>query len=135
MRVAVITIAFGVASSIIAACRSSGPPCYEGDYQACSCAENRAGYQRCLADETYGACLCDGTTPGLDGSVDATPSLEASTGKTAFMGKCVEDEDCESGICHLFAAKGQFCSHPCKAAADCEPPSGGCNNQGVCKAP
>jgi hypothetical protein len=139
MRPAVL-IALGVAVGIVVGCREQSPVCYEGELQACTCAGSKNGYQQCLqAEERYAACVCDGTTPGLDASVDASEAAadaasEASS-KVAFMGVCAKDEDCETGQCHDFAAKGSFCSHACKAPTDCEPPSGGCNNQGVCKAP
>jgi hypothetical protein len=52
-----------------------------------------------------------------------------------FLSACEGDEQCASGLCHLFAAKGQFCTKPCGGDNDCEPPSPGCNMMGICKAP
>ncbi|MFO0672302.1 MAG: hypothetical protein U0235_22200 [Polyangiaceae bacterium] len=51
-----------------AACHESYPACYVGDHQICVCGEGAVGYQACLADESgFGACVCDGKTPGPDG--------------------------------------------------------------------
>ena len=52
-----------------------------------------------------------------------------------FMETCVQDEDCESGLCHVYNAKGPKCTLACQVDADCPSPSPGCNNMGVCKAP
>lgn len=56
-------------AAALPACRTDYPVCHADDYAICTCADGSAsyGYQRCLADESgYGACVCDGTTPGLD---------------------------------------------------------------------
>lgn len=53
---------------LASACHESYPACYVGDYQLCTCGAAAVGYQACLADESgFGACVCDGQTPGFDG--------------------------------------------------------------------
>jgi hypothetical protein len=113
--------------SVLTACEEPRE-CYPGDYRACACGEER-GYQRCDED-AYAACVCDGTTPGL---VDASGG--GGGGLLPFMSPCNQDAECETGLCFLFPAKGPYCSKPCSVPADCPPPSTGCNNMGVCKAP
>ena len=120
-----------------AACREDVPACYEGDHTACTCAENRLGYQSCLAGEAkYGPCVCDGKTPGLDGSFEDLPDgSSAPDGMLPFMSKCTANEQCESGNCHTFSQEGSFCTKSCEDTADCPAPSSGCNNRKICKAP
>lgn len=120
-----------------AACREDGPVCYEGDFSACSCAGAALGYRACVAaDQSYGPCICDGTTPGLDGSFEASSDANsAPTSKLPFMSKCTTNDECESGNCHLFSQQGSFCTKSCKDTADCPAPSSGCNQRGICKAP
>jgi hypothetical protein len=123
---------------LLAACRTEVPACYEGDFAACTCASNAPGYRHCLVpEETYSACVCDGTTPGVDGSVlDAGEEAEAAPpAKLPFMSKCTVNDECESGNCHVFAQEGSFCTHECKDTVDCPAPSSGCNQRGICKAP
>jgi hypothetical protein len=126
-----------VALVLPAACRDERPACYEGDFAACSCPDGKAGYQACLpAEEGYGACVCDGTTPGLDGSFEDVADADAGPAdKLPFMSKCTTDAECETGRCHLFSQQGAFCTKTCKEITDCPPPSSGCNTRGICKAP
>jgi hypothetical protein len=63
------------------------------------------------------------------------PGLDAPPGALPFLAECGEDEDCASGLCFNFNAKGLHCTHACQAAADCEAPSPGCSGMGVCKTP
>jgi hypothetical protein len=119
-------------------CVEDRPACYEGDFQACACPASKLGYQRCLeAEQRFAACVCDGTTPGVDGSIDedAAADVAVSGGKIPFMGVCATNEECETGNCKNFPSRGSFCTHSCKLDTECLPPSGGCNPQGVCKAP
>jgi hypothetical protein len=37
--------------------------------------------------------------------------------------------------CYPYPSKGPHCSHPCRTAMDCAPPSPGCTPMGECKAP
>ena len=137
-----------LALGALLACASDRPTCYAGDAVGCTCAGNLHGYQVCNAGgDGYGACVCDGTTPGLDASappstpaVDAAPEASVVDGgtKTEFLAPCATGEECASGLCQLFPSKGSFCSNRCTAqtaSVDCPPPSPGCNAQGVCKAP
>jgi len=134
------------ALGVLFACVADRPTCYAGDYLGCTCAGTTHGYQVCnAAGDGYGACVCDGTTPGVDASaaptpaVDAAPEASAEAGaKKGFLAPCTSAEECASGLCQLFPAKGSFCSNRCTAptaSVDCPPPSTGCNAQGVCKAP
>ena len=122
-------------------CVAEPPGCYPGDHLGCSCSETqgKTGYRAC-SDGQYGACVCDGSTPGLAGIGGAggqTPGTggEGGTDKQPFLAPCDHDEECITGLCHAFNAKGPRCSKPCETSSDCPPPSPGCNNKGVCKAP
>jgi hypothetical protein len=50
---------------------------------------------------------------------------------------CAKNEDCESGLCNPYPAKGgNLCSNTCDAsnvATNCPAPATGCNKMGVCK--
>ncbi len=140
MRTAAVvgTVLLGVALALATACDEERVTCYAGDYADCTCADGRRGYRACVSDSTYGACVCDGTTPGLDGSFEDADDADADAGpppKLPFMSTCTTDDECESGQCHLFTQSGSFCTKDCKTTADCPPPSAGCNNRGICKAP
>jgi hypothetical protein len=128
--------ACAVGLSLVAACAEDRPACYTGDFRACACAGGASGYQACVSPDGYGACVCDGTTPGLDASaVEASVDAGAESGLLPFMSACATNDQCDTGLCFPFNAKGPRCSKPCKTDGDCAPPSPGCNNQGVCKAP
>ena len=124
---------------------SSPSTCYEGDFIACECDDGRRGYAACdVAADRYGACgSCGAALPGGSavptGGGGAAPTGGAGgTGGAAllgFMETCTEDEECESGLCHNYNAKGPKCTIPCQSDGDCPLPSPGCNNMGVCKAP
>ncbi len=132
------------AALLVGACADEGRPCYPGDYQACACGDDR-GYARCDADgEAYGACDCSGTIPGLGGGAgggDAGGGGASGGGgaggsaKLPFMAPCSGDDECETGLCYDFAAKGPHCSKTCTLDTDCPLPSPGCNLMGICKAP
>jgi hypothetical protein len=55
----------------------------------------------------------------------------------AYMDMCDPDSDLCDGelVCFAFNMKGPHCTHECSVDEDCEAPSPGCNNMGVCKAP
>jgi hypothetical protein len=85
-----------------------------------------------------GACG-DGDDPGPsqpDAGMSAGPDA-APPGSIAFMETCdPADDQCDEGLhCFNFNAKGPHCTHACSMDLDCEEPSPGCNNMGVCKAP
>jgi hypothetical protein len=53
------------------ACVEDRPTCYDGDYRACACDDGGdvgpTGLEMCLpTHDGYGACVCNGPTPGLD---------------------------------------------------------------------
>ncbi len=52
-----------------------------------------------------------------------------------FMAECTANAECESELCFEFNNKGPHCSHTCALDSECEAPSPGCNNKGICKAP
>jgi hypothetical protein len=60
-------------------------------------------------------------------------------GKVPYLGACTTNDQCESGVCNAYPAKGgSFCTNPCTVATqaqDCPPPSPGCNHMGSCKVP
>jgi hypothetical protein len=130
-------IACAIAVLTVAACGEEQPACFVGEYRSCACATGAAGYQRCVSSDGYGACVCDGTTPGVDASALPEASVDAGSdaGLLPFLSACQTNEQCASGLCFPFNAKGPRCSKACKVNEDCEAPSTGCNNQGVCKAP
>jgi hypothetical protein len=122
-----------------ASCADSDRACYPSDWRACSCDDSAAGYQQCSVDgSAYGACDCSGMIPGLTTSAASGGGGDGGaggSGKLPFMAECTTDQECETGLCYPFNAKGPHCSKSCSADGDCPPPSPGCSNMGVCKAP
>ena len=146
MLKAVVAITLGGAGCLLlvatTACTTERPACYAGDFIACTCSNGARGYAACQPGEgLFVPCICNGMTPGAKSPADAGASdgSGGTSSKKGFLEACSTDEECTSGLCQEFPGKGaQLCSSPCKqetAATDCPPPSGGCNNQGVCKAP
>jgi len=141
----------GLSLAILAGACAEKRACYSGDFEACTCADGRAGFAACdVEGDAYGACGSCGEVPGLTGSAASggggsgggtsggtggSQNLTTSSSKLGFLETCTVDEDCESGICHVYTAKGPKCTLACQTASDCPPPSPGCNNMGVCKAP
>ncbi|MEZ4297481.1 MAG: hypothetical protein R3B70_21145 [Polyangiaceae bacterium] len=116
--------------------------CYEGDFAACTCADGRLGFAACdTANDAFAACGSCGLLPGApttwvySGSEGGAGGTATTTALAAFMEDCTVNEDCESSLCFSYTAKGQKCTLPCTTDSDCPPPSTGCNNKGVCKAP
>src|SRR5438132_3336280 len=129
MTIRAALIASGVALGAAAAC-DQPPVCYDGDYQACSCGPKR-GYRRCEA-QALGACVCDGTTPGLTaiggGAMGGGGTGGMGPAKAALYAPCKSNADCASGDCNNFPSKGGLhCSKSCKMSSECPPPSPGCN--------
>jgi hypothetical protein len=127
-------------------CAQDGRACYPADYERCTCDDGEDGYRRCDdAGDGYGTCDCSGTIPGLttgagsggNGAGGGGSGGDGAGGaaKLPFMSPCATDDECETGLCHPFNAKGTLCSKPCSIDSDCPPPSPGCNMMGVCKAP
>jgi hypothetical protein len=85
----------------------------------------------------FGACTTeDDPGPGTpDAAATADAGNDTDGGLLPFMSMCVENEDCESGLCYSFNAAGPHCTHSCTLDTDCEDPSPGCNGMGVCKRP
>src|SRR5262245_41889813 len=104
-----------------ASCAESDGECYPTDWRACTCNGGAEGYQQCGADGAYGACNCSGNIPGLTTSAGTGGSGGGGGdgGKLGFMEPCMTDEQCETGLCHPFNAKGPHCSMPCTADSDC----------------
>lgn len=124
------------AVALLGSCMPSGNPCYPGDYIACGCDNGIKGYARCNADgKAYAACDCSGQSP-LGGAPAADAgATDASSDKLGLIAACDNDAQCASGLCFLFNAKGPKCTLRCSVDSDCPPPTAGCNNMGVCKAP
>jgi len=143
VKVVVAMIVGGSIGLLVAttACTVTRPACYEGDFASCTCANGARGYAKCQPNEgLYVPCICDGTTPGakpIDASTDTTETSAPT--KKGFLEPCTTNDDCTSGRCQEYPGKGsQLCTNACTASTattDCPPPSTGCNNQGVCKAP
>lgn len=70
----------------------------------------------------------DSSGPDAGAAADAGENLP-------FMSSCQSNDECETNLCFSFNAKGPHCTHSCMMDEDCEEPSPGCNNMGVCKAP
>jgi hypothetical protein len=72
------------------------------------------------------------------GSTDSGP-IDAAPNSLEFGATCSADEQCKSGLCHDFKAKGSHCSMLCPEAGPdkCPPGSYGCtgpnNPPQVCK--
>jgi len=124
-----------LAIAIVVACGEDRPPCYHGDFIGCTCADGKYGYAACSAlEDGYAACVCDGTTPGVDGGVrDASLDVAPETAKTAFLAACTTNEQCETGLCFTYGMGQELCTKPCTMPTDCPVPSTGCNGKGVCK--
>lgn len=131
--------------AVVVACTTSYPTCYRGEYQGCFCAPGVPGYQACdVTENSFLACVCDGTTPGIDGGRD-TGAADASDAATdpdasgaAYMTPCGPNDACAGAgaRCFEFGNKGKVCTRNCTQASDCPPPSLGCSpNQAVCRAP
>jgi len=74
------------------------------------------------------------------GEDDASPTPTASAdagppGETPYMAPCTSNDECETGLCFDFNAKGPHCTTTCELDLECAEPSPGCNGKGVCKAP
>ena len=95
-----------------------------------ACADDEPGVGEPTADAALAAPDADPADP------DAAPGApDAAPGDLPFLSTCTSNEDCESGLCFNFNAKGLHCTHACQSAADCEAPSPGCNGMNVCKVP
>lgn len=124
---------------------SESRTCHQGDFTSCTCDDGKAGFAACdVASDDYGACGYCGSIPGssvavgVGGAGGGTATGGAGAGGAeplGFMETCKKDEDCASGQCHTYNAKGQKCTISCQTDSDCPAPSPGCNNMGVCKAP
>ena len=141
-----------VVARAAAGCDEASPECHAGDYLGCTCADGGAGYAACSSRGNYdtSACVCDGTTPGLDAG---TPDGAGSTTGDAMLdgGSCTRDagdaalrtlfescttaEDCESCTCVSFGSKGALCTTRCTSPAQCAAPAVTCTNRGVCRPP
>lgn len=114
---------------VATACADERPTCYAGEYIGCSCSEQAQGYARCNDLGTaYGACVCDGMTPGLDAGHDGDAD-------SALFEPCEVNDNCASGLCFTYGDKTMRCSLPCDASSDCPAPSPGCSGMGVCRTP
>lgn len=132
-----------VAAVASTSCEDGDRFCYPGDYRSCGCADPAiTGYEQCDANgEAYAACDCSGKVPGVAVAAGGSGSGGEATGggggseMLPFMSECDTNEQCETGLCFPFNAKGPHCTQSCAGPEDCPPPADGCNNMGVCKAP
>ncbi len=131
-----------VLTGVVAACSGKdATPCAPKDYAPCACPSGVPGYSQCEANgDGYGLCDCSGVSPVVPVATSA-PDAGGSDGASeegallGFMEACSTNEQCETGLCFPFNAKGPKCSKPCTSASDCPPPAAGCSNQNICKAP
>ncbi|MCW5815152.1 MAG: hypothetical protein KIT84_29265 [Labilithrix sp.] len=121
-----------------AACDEDYKACYEGDYVACTCGGDTLGYARCNANERFDACVCDGTTPGLDAGRESgavAPACVPDAGVVRkYFEECTSNEECETCRCESFQGRG-LCTTTCTNVTECAPPSDACTNRGVCRPP
>src|SRR5690349_316587 len=106
-----------LAALALVACSQEGTPCYPGDYAICSCPSGVRGYMRCSSDGSgYGSCDCRGVSP-VSPPAAAAPAASASDGGASLLGlmdPCERDDQCATGLCFTFNAKGPKCSKPCE---------------------
>ncbi len=127
---------------VVLSCTTSYPPCYRGEFRGCRCSNAATGYQACdVTEEGFLACVCDGTTPGVDGGRDAGDSGQASEAAAGpgYLEACGPNDACdgEGLVCFAFGGgKGKICTTTCAEAQVCPAPSPGCSPMnGVCRAP
>lgn len=82
-------------------------------------------------------CGEDPEASGADGGtcVPVTETIEAPDGATlGLLETCTpgRDDECLSGLCFNFNARGPKCTAPCTRDCECPAPSSGCSNRGVC---
>lgn len=124
-------------------CSQEATPCYPGDYVACACGAEPRGVAVCgAAGAGYETCDCSGAiTAKLRDALEASAQAAVDAGErdsgslTPFMSPCETNEECTTGLCFAFNAKGPHCSKTCRVTSDCEAPSTGCSLMGVCKVP
>jgi hypothetical protein len=123
-------IRFALVMLLCASCDEDARECLPGDFQPCTCDAGGEGFAKCSDEgDAYGDCVCEGDPVGGGNGEGGGGAL------LPFMSECEEDEECDTGVCHDFNAKGPHCSHACEMDTDCEQPSPGCNMMGICKAP
>lgn len=135
MRLLLVLAAVASALLAIAACQEDFQDCYGQDLVACSCSNGDPGYAKCGPGGTYAgsACVCDGTTPGIDAGACTRPGGPDASGtfKKDFE-PCATADECEGCRCESFQDK-LACTRACATDADC--PDAGCNQRGVCRHP
>jgi hypothetical protein len=131
-------LGLGAIATLVACSEDAGQPCYPGDLRACSCADGASGLQACATPDSgtrdYGECQCHVPDAAVDAATDGTGDA-ADGGLLSFMSPCTDNAQCATGLCFPFNAKGPHCSQHCMVTTDCPPPSPGCSNMNVCKAP
>lgn len=131
------TTLFGIA--VLVACSTTYPPCYRGEYQGCACANGAHGYQACnVTEDGFQSCVCDGTTPGLDGGRDASGEASLADAATpgTYLAPCDPAGACTGAgaVCFAFMSRGTICTKTCTQDTECPAPSPGCSPMnGVCK--
>lgn len=86
---------------------------------------------------------CGGDDDPVDAGMtaDAGDSVDAPASDGGAMLDFLEmcdplDDQCGDGLqCFMFNMRGPHCTHSCTFDTDCEAPSPGCNNMGVCRVP
>jgi hypothetical protein len=152
MRGSVIVVALAAIVVLASAsCDEEYKECYPGDFLGCSCANGAVGYAACSPSGSFTstACVCDGTTPGIDGgapdarSDDAEAEPDAATcaldagpdaGLKKYAESCARNEECESCRCESFAGQN-ICTTTCTTVDQCPAPADACTNRGVCRPP
>jgi hypothetical protein len=61
------------------------------------------------------------------------PDVSPDAGDLPLGSACWDNAQCASQICFDYAVRGTFCTQRCFTAANCPPPSNGCNGMGVCR--
>jgi hypothetical protein len=70
---------------------------------------------------------------------DAGACLDAGTHDAGallpFGAACAKDEECVTGLCFPFNARGPRCTLPCTEDSECPPEAEACAMRGVCRPP
>jgi hypothetical protein len=135
LRGALALVAVASVIVAVAACGEDFKDCYGEDLVSCTCAGGALGYAKCgpAGDYKSSACVCDGTTPGVDAGACTRDGGATDSGafKKDFE-SCATANECDGCRCELFQSK-QLCTHACLSDADC--PLTGCTPRGVCRNP
>ena len=137
--------------AVAGGCEEQSKTCYPGDYLGCTCAGGANGYALCSpsGDFASSTCVCNGTTPGIDGgtrdaaadaradAADAgacVPDAGGDAGLKKYFEPCTTSAECETCVCENFGGSLK-CTTTCTSVDQCPAPADACTNRGVCRPP